>query len=538
MPRTSADGLPDYYATLGVQRTRPRPRSRRPSASSPASTTRTSSPATRPPRPSSRRSTRPTRSSRDPEKRKQYDELGANWESSSRPGAGRRVAGGRRRNPFAGLRAARAASAAAATSATSSGRPATAAASATSSGRSSGAARRRRRDVGRPAAARGSRPAAVPASRTSWPGWASTARRPGQPAARRATPPPATRPSEADAEIDPRRGVPRHEPAGRGRRQAPRGHDPARRRDGQPDPAAGQGRRVAATSSSSIKVRPTRPSRARAPTSTRDLPMTLEEALLGAEVPVATLKGSVLLDDPGRHPERPDVPADRPGHAPAQGRRVKHRRPATSRCGSSCRPTSPTRRGPPPAPSSTSSTSPIRADREPPQRKQTTMQLDRFTQKAQEAIVAAQARPSASTARSSMRSTSWPPSSSPTTASRPRRSAGSASTCPRSAASWPAILARRARIQGGSLSIDPRAKRVDRAGRGRGPAPQRRIRLDRAPAARRRRGRWRGAGPARAPRRRPRGDPPGAPERARRPAGHLAEPRVAPTRPSRSTAAT
>ena len=46
------------------------------------------------------------------------------------------------------------------------------------------------------------------------------------------------------------------------------------------------------------------------------------------------------------------------------------------------------------------------------------------------------------------------------TASPPRRSAGSASTCPRSATSWPAILGKRARIQGGSLSLDPRAKRV------------------------------------------------------------------------------
>ena len=51
-------------------------------------------------------------------------------------------------------------------------------------------------------------------------------------------------------------------------------------------------------------------------------------------------------------------------------------------------------------------------------------------------------------------------SSSPTTASRPRRSAGSASTCPRSAARSPRRWPQRARIQGGSLSLDPRAKAV------------------------------------------------------------------------------
>ena len=73
---------------------------------------------------------------------------------------------------------------------------------------------------------------------------------------------------------------------------------------------------------------------------------------------------------------------------------------------------------------------------------------------------------------------------------------------------------------------DPRSARQAgrRARRGRGQAPRRRVRLDRAPAPRRRRGRRRGPGPARAARRRPRGHPAGAPERPRRPAGHIAEP--------------
>ena len=93
------------------------------------------------------------------------------------------------------------------------------------------------------------------------------------------------------------------------------------------------------------------------------------------------------------------------------------------------------------------------------------MQLDRYTQKAQEAIVAAQQPGAASCrARSSTPSTCSARWSSPTTASRPRRSAGSASTCPRSAASSPRSLARRARIQGGSLS--PRSARQARRSSG------------------------------------------------------------------------
>ena len=57
----------DYYKILGVPRDgHARPRSRRPSASSPARSTRTSSRATRPPSAGSRTSTRPTRSSRTP----------------------------------------------------------------------------------------------------------------------------------------------------------------------------------------------------------------------------------------------------------------------------------------------------------------------------------------------------------------------------------------------------------------------------------------------------------------------------------------
>ncbi len=63
-----------------------RPRSRRRSVGSRASTIRTGTRATRPPSSGSRTSTRPTRSCRIPTKRKQYDLLGANWEQVSRAG--------------------------------------------------------------------------------------------------------------------------------------------------------------------------------------------------------------------------------------------------------------------------------------------------------------------------------------------------------------------------------------------------------------------------------------------------------------------
>ena len=53
----------------------------------------------------------------------------------------------------------------------------------------------------------------------------------------------------------------------------------------------------------------------------RELPLTLEEALLGGEVHGGHAQGPRPAEDPGRHPERPDVPAQGPGHAPLQGRR-------------------------------------------------------------------------------------------------------------------------------------------------------------------------------------------------------------------------
>ena len=93
----------DYYAVLGVPRTASRPRSRRPSASSPAQHHPDAKPVTRPPSGASRRSTRPTRSCPIRTKRKQYDQLGANWELQP---AGARRCRRRGRRPVRRLRGA------------------------------------------------------------------------------------------------------------------------------------------------------------------------------------------------------------------------------------------------------------------------------------------------------------------------------------------------------------------------------------------------------------------------------------------------
>ena len=73
----------------------------------------------------------------------------------------------------------------------------------------------------------------------------------------------------------------------------------------------------------------------------RELPLTLEEALLGARGHGRDAQGSGPADDPGRDPAGTDLPA-----AAARGCRAS-RRPATATCtsrpGSSCRPTCPTR---------------------------------------------------------------------------------------------------------------------------------------------------------------------------------------------------
>ena len=63
---------------------------------------------------------------------------------------------------------------------------------------------------------------------------------------------------------------------------------------------------------------------------TREMPITLGEALLGAGGHGQDAQGAGPPDHPAGHPARPDVPAQGPGHAPAQaeGRRAGDRRPA------------------------------------------------------------------------------------------------------------------------------------------------------------------------------------------------------------------
>ena len=181
-------------------------------------------------------------------------------------------------------------------------------------------------------------------------------------------------------------------------------------------------------------------------------------------------QGPDPADDPGRHPGRPHVPADRPGHAPDEGRR--HRRPVREGPGRAADRARATRRATRRRPSSTSSTSPTPGP--PPDPAPTTEPETQPTQAQRPTPCSStdsprrprrpssppSSSPSGCRAPCSTRSTCSPRSWSPTTASPPRRSGASASTCRRSAASSPAILARRAQIQGGTLSLDPRAKRV------------------------------------------------------------------------------
>ena len=69
----------DYYQTLGVAKSATEKEIKQAFRSLPGSSIPTSTLATRPPRPSSRRSTRRTRCSAIRDKRRKYDELGANW---------------------------------------------------------------------------------------------------------------------------------------------------------------------------------------------------------------------------------------------------------------------------------------------------------------------------------------------------------------------------------------------------------------------------------------------------------------------------
>ncbi len=228
----------------------------------------------------------------DPAKRKQYDELGANWEAISRArsaGAGSAGAG----SPFGGFGGA----------------------GAGGNVRYEFHARRWRRVLGllphvlrrrgartvagdRAAAARG-RPAAS-ASRTSWPGWASTAGQSGNPPPRPA--PPAIH--EATAEIT-------LEEAYHGTTRLV--DVDGKRLEITIPPGADTGSRIKLTGRGPgggdlivvTRLTPDPTFTRRGADLERELPLTLEEALLGGEVRVGTLKGGVLLTiPPGTQPGR------------------------------------------------------------------------------------------------------------------------------------------------------------------------------------------------------------------------------------------
>ena len=159
----------------------------------------------------------------------------------------------------------------------------------------------------------------------------------------------------------------------------------------------------------------------------RELPITLGEALLGAEVPVRSPKGRVLLTIPaGTQPGRlfrlrgrglPRFKGEGHGDLLVRIRVVL--------------PTRPVRRGPRRRPhaSSTSTDQP-----DPRTARDLTCNSIDSPRRPRRPSSPPRRRPSGCTARSSTPSTCSAPWSSPMTASRPRRSAASASTCPRSAA--------------------------------------------------------------------------------------------------------
>ena len=200
----------------------------------------------------------------------------------------------------------------------------------------------------------------------------------------------------------------------------------------------------------------------------RELPLTLAEALLGAEVPVRTLKGRVLLRIPRRDAGRPHLPPHRPGHAPLQGRGL--RRPARQGPRRPARPAStaddrrrfqafadhvhqpdPRQRGPVRSPTHARPT----AD--------ATGALDAHEPRPlhREGPGGHPGRPAprhrGRRAPCSTPSTSWPPCSTTTRACPPRRCAGWAPTCQRLRMDLAAALGRRAQRRGQLALARPRA---------------------------------------------------------------------------------
>ena len=171
-------------------------------------------------------------------------------------------------------------------------------------------------------------------------------RRPARPPAGPAATGARTVRHEADRRDQPRGGLPRHDPAGRGGRQAARGHDPGGADTGTKVKLSGKGP-GGGDLVVVVKVRPHPTFTRKGADLERELPMTLGEALLGAEVPVTTLKGRVLLTIPAGTQTGPDASASR-ARACRSFRADRPRRPLRPGPGRPARPTCPTRRGAPP----------------------------------------------------------------------------------------------------------------------------------------------------------------------------------------------
>ena len=452
----------------------------------------------------------------DPAKRKQYDELGANWEAISRARQAGAAGGAAARSPASGATPA-------ATSATSSTRPATPASSRdffrvffgeeamgsaggspASGGRGIPADRRPRlrRHPGRDGASTAERPGPAAAGPVAPVAAArATRRRPRSAWPRRTTARPAWSRSTASAWRSRSRRAPTPGrgsscPAGTRRRRPVRRRPAAARRPVHP---------------------PRRRPRARAAADPRG------GAARRARSRCETLKGSVLLTiPPGTQPGRtfrltgqgmPRFKAAGHGDLYVKARVVLPTGlsdEAAAAARSLLRPRQPTR------PTLTQLTNrearPTCNSNDSPRRPRRPSSPPRPP-------------PSGSTARSSTPSTSSSALVEPDDGVPAETLRRLGVDLPGFRGELAAILARRARIQGGSLTLDPRARRVIEPAE----AEARRLGDEYVSTEHlllaRRRGRRRGPGPARAPCGRPRGHPPGAPERARRPARHLAEPR-------------
>ena len=154
------------------------------------------------------------------------------------------------------------------------------------------------------------------------------------------------------------------------------------------------------------------------------------------------------------------------------------------------------------------------------------MNLDRYTQKAQEAILAAQrlateAHSPVLDAEHLLAALLDDDQGVPATTLR-----RVGVDVPRLRMDLAAALSRRARVEGSSMSLDRRAQQLLAAGGGRGTPPQGRVRLHGAPADRGQRVGRRCPAPAGRGRRRQGGAPRRPGERARRAAGDQPEPRI------------